>query len=74
MGGSDWYVTEYSPEEKVCFGFAILNGDIQNAEWGYISLQELEDVKIGFIEVDRDLHWKKCKAGEVQNIVRANGI
>ncbi len=28
------------------FGYAILNGDIQNAEWGYISFSELKEIKV----------------------------
>ncbi len=49
-GGSDWYITERdagSPDD-VCpgmqhqaFGFACLNGDLENAALGYISIQEL---------------------------------
>ena len=31
IGGCDWYVAEYSPEEKCFFVFAILNGDLDNA-------------------------------------------
>ena len=40
IGGCDWYSTEYSPEEQCFFGFAILNNDYDNAEWGYFSLKE----------------------------------
>lgn len=39
--GFVWLLTEYSPEEQIFFGFACLN-DVQNAELGYISKQELE--------------------------------
>ena len=42
-GGSDWYVTEHdtSDEPHQCYGYAILNGDLRNAEMGYISLSDL---------------------------------
>ena len=73
IGGCDWYATEYSPEEKCFFGFAILNGDLQNAEWGYFSLDELASLKISFLEVDRDLHWKPKKAIEIDKIREAEG-
>jgi Protein of unknown function (DUF2958) len=73
IGGCDWYATEYSPEEKCFFGFAILNGDLDNAEWGYFSLQELCDLKVSFLEVDRDLHFTPCKAIEIEKICEAQG-
>lgn len=48
--GSDWYITEKdagAPDDEEpgvqaqAFGFTCLNGDTQNAEMGYISVQEL---------------------------------
>lgn len=71
--GCDWYAAEYSPEEQCFFGFAILNNDLQNAEWGYFSLMELCELKIDFVEVDRDLHFSSCKAIEIENICKAEG-
>jgi len=44
-GGNDHYICEYDPERKLMFGYAILNGDLQNSEWGYISLEELTNCK-----------------------------
>lgn len=38
-----WLIAEVNAEEKLAFGWAFLN-DEQNAEWGYISLAELESV------------------------------
>ena len=73
IGGCDWYAAEYSPEEQVFFGFAILNKDLDNAEWGYFSLKELCDLRIKFLEIDRDLHFNPCKAIEVENICKAQG-
>ena len=71
LGGCDWYACEYSPEEKCFFGFAILNNDLEMAEWGYFSLEELASLKVSFVEVDRDLHWNPCKAIEVEKIREA---
>lgn len=56
IGGCDWYIVEYDGED-LFFGYAILNGDIQNAEWGYVSFRELKSIKVGFVEIDNDLHW-----------------
>ena len=74
LGGSDWYAAEYSPEENIFWGFAIINNDLQNAEWGYYSLEELAAINVkGFLEIDRDLHWKTIEAGKIPKIVKAQG-
>ena len=68
LGGCDWYIAEYDGEDLL-WGYAILNGDYDNAEWGYISLAELKAIKIRpGLEVDRDLHWKVRPASQVDNI------
>ena len=71
IGGCDWYAAEYSPEEHCFFGFAILNGDLDNAEWGYFSLRELCDLRVAFLEVDRDLHFTPRKAMDIKKIRKA---
>lgn len=71
LGGCDWYAVEYSHEENVFFGYAILNNDYQSAEWGYFGLDELCQIKMrGRLEVDRDLHWIPTRAGDVDRIKR----
>ena len=69
LGGCDWYAAEFGPDERMFFGYTILNDDLQNAEWGYISFDELRAINIKGIEVDRDLHWRKRKASEVERII-----
>jgi len=71
LGGCDWYTAEYSPDERNFFGYVILNANYENAEWGYMSFDELRETKTphGF-EVDRDLYWKPTKAGDVEKIRR----
>ena len=68
LGASDWYIAEYDGDD-LFFGYAILNGDTEMAEWGYISFQELKELKIhpGF-EVDCDLFWEVKKASEIEKI------
>ena len=67
IGGCDWYITEYDPVDKLFFGFANLNDD-QNAEWGYISLEEMKESNIKGFEVDRDLNWTVRAVKEVDEI------
>ena len=52
FGGASWYATEYSPEERIFFGYVSLFGD-HNDEWGYFSLNEFEGLKRA---VERDLY------------------
>lgn len=45
IGNCHWYIAEYDGGD-IFFGYAVLNGDIQNAGWGYISFSELKEIKI----------------------------
>ena len=69
LGGCDWYVAEYGRKDRLFFGYAILNNDLQNGEWGYTSFDELCDLRTrhGF-EVDRDLYWTPRRAGDIERI------
>jgi hypothetical protein len=75
IGGCDWFICEYDGED-IFFGFAILNNDLQNAEWGYVSFSELKKLKMkGFVEVDCEYEsvWRVCRAAEVEKISIAHG-
>lgn len=71
IGGCDWYIAEASDE--ILWGFAILNNDYMNAEWGYISLEELKSIKVaGWLEVDLDLYWEPKPASDIEIIRHAH--
>ena len=75
IGGCDWYVAEYDKENDLFWGFVILNGDYDCAEWGYISFEEMKQLKVkpfGF-EIDRETGWVPCKACEIEKIKQAQG-
>ncbi len=75
IGGCDWYIAEYDGKD-LFWGFAILNNDLQMAEWGYISLGELKSIKVdGWLEIDCELEeiWKVRKASEIDKIRIAQG-
>jgi len=61
-GGSDWYITEKDIEKKQyqAFGYAVLNGDYQFAEFGYISIEELKEMG-----VELDFHWTPKSINEI---------
>jgi hypothetical protein len=44
-GSTDIYVCEFDGENEM-FGFTILNGDLENAEWGHINLSEILDISL----------------------------
>jgi len=73
IGACDWYIAEYDGKDMF-FGFAILNNDLQNAEWGYVSFSELKELNVRGFEVDTDKYWDVRKAIEVSKIVAANGV
>lgn len=63
--GSDWYITEkdttqYS-EQHQAFGYAVLNNDMEMAELGFISIEELKT-----LNVELDFHFEPMKLGDVK--------
>ena len=75
IGGCDWYIAEFDGKE-LFWGFAIINNDLEMAEWGYISFSELKSIKVnGWLEVDCELkeYWKIRPAKEVERIRVAHG-
>ncbi len=75
IAGCDWYVSEFD-EHDLFWGFAILNGDLQNAEWGYMSFIELKAIRIhGCLEIDCELEefWQVRRAFEIDKIRIAHG-
>lgn len=61
-GNSDFYIAEKDVSEKQiqAYGFVCLNGDKQNAEFGYINIEEL--ITYG---VEIDLHFQPCLQKEI---------
>lgn len=75
LGGCDWYIAEYDGTD-LFWGFACLNGDLQNAEWGYVSFGELQDIRVkGWLEIDCESEdfWRVKPASEIELICRASG-
>ena len=58
--GSTWFGTEYDPSEKLFFGWICLNGDLQCAEFGCFSLNEMESPR----RIERDMYFKPCTLRE----------
>jgi len=56
-----WYIVEYDPEQRLCFGLVIGH----EREFGYFSLEELEELRgpMG-LPVERDLHFEPTPVAE----------
>jgi len=68
-GAATWFITEYDPETRTAFGYADLHGARPDggAELGYVSLDELESIRLPFgLKIERDLHWKPCTLAEAK--------
>jgi type I restriction-modification system DNA methylase subunit len=72
-GGHDWYIIEKDKgsdkdpdhlkgKQLQTFGYAILNQDYEMGEWGYISIEELNQAKW----VELDFWFKPVKFGELK--------
>ena len=64
-GAGTWYATEYSPRNRMFFGYVSIYRDHCD-EWGYFSLDELESYRgWGGLGIERDLHFGEKKFSEV---------
>lgn len=74
LGESHWLIAEYDQIDTM-FGFCVLNGDLEIAEWGYVSFQELTDINVlGLYQVQFGVYWTPKPAGQVELIRRGGGI
>ena len=64
-GSADFWITELDPEERVAFGYACLNGDVEK-ELGYISIPELLSIPM----MQLDLYWKEKSLDEVMSTLK----
>ena len=65
FGDCHWLTCEFDGGD-LFFGYAVLHGDMQNAEWGYFSLSELTEFSIIGLEVCCDRYWEPIPAGEME--------
>lgn len=63
-GGSDWYIVEKDSEKEQyqAFGYAILNNDTMNAEWGYISIEEIKSTN----KIELDFYFEPVRFGDLK--------
>ena len=57
-----WYAYAYDPENRIFYGLV----DGFELEFGSFSLQEMEEVKVKGLGIERDLHFEPMKLSELQ--------
>ena len=65
MGAYTAYMLEYDPKERIGFG-AVTMG--YGWELGYMSLKEMEEVKVRGLGIERDLYFKPTKLHEIAEL------
>ena len=61
-----FYMLEGSTEEQT--GYGIIVGFDNSAEYGYISLNEMQTVRNSYgLGVERDMYFKECKVSEIED-------
>ena len=68
----EWHATEYSPDERIFYGYGIRNGDLRNGQWGYFTLDKMRRIRdYSGREVWRDTDWTPKRAGDVDRVREA---
>ncbi|MCK5277041.1 MAG: strawberry notch C-terminal domain-containing protein, partial [Cyclobacteriaceae bacterium] len=64
VGNTDFYITEWDGKDEV-FGYVVLNGDYQNAELGYNSLEYIKSLSINaWTKIEMDFFWNEKTINE----------
>ena len=65
MGAYTAYMLEYDPKERIGFGVVTMG---YGWELGYMSLKEMEEVKVKGLGIERDLYFKPTKLHEIAEL------
>ena len=54
LGMGTWYLSELDPKTNIAYGLCVLH----EAEYGYVSLDELSNTDVGMgLSIERDIMW-----------------
>ena len=54
IGMGTWYLSELDPKTNIAYGLCVLH----EAEYGYVSLDELSNTNVGMgLGIERDIMW-----------------
>ncbi len=59
-----WWILEYSKEERLFFAYV---QGLEN-ELGYVSLEELENLEVNGLRVERDLYFTPTKYKDIEEL------
>jgi hypothetical protein len=67
-GSATWLATEYYPDDRLFFGYASLFNDPFCNEWGYFSLDELQELRCPpfGLPIERDLYFEQSPISVVK--------
>jgi len=66
-GASTWYLSELNPDDNIAFGLCDLG--VGCAELGYVSLDELSNLKVKMgLGIERDLYFTPKTFEELQKV------
>ena len=64
IGSGNWYVIEGEEKEDDFIFFGLV--DLQEQEFGYFSLKELELTKLPLgMKIERDIYFENCRIDEI---------
>ena len=70
IGSGTWYISSFDSGENMAFGFVCL-GDSDSAELGYISIDELESIRLPMgLKIERDLNFYKTPLIDIVNQIK----
>jgi hypothetical protein len=64
-GRTTFFMTEYNPEDRLAFGFVVSPLGPDCDEWGYFSIDELEELSVGGLGIERDTSFRPTKFGQL---------
>jgi hypothetical protein len=64
LHGWTWWILEYSKEDRLFFAY--VQG--MESELGYVSLDELEELEVNGLKVERDLHFTQTLYSEIEEL------
>lgn len=65
----NWYLTELSIDNDICFGL-VISPFVENGEMGFFSLNELKTVRGSLgLPIERDLWFKPTKLSDLKRII-----
>ena len=60
-----WYLTGMDSDQDYCFGYCLSGIDEDFDEYGYFSLNELREIRVFGLGIERDRYFKPTRMSEI---------